>query len=207
MSPGERTMVLEHVRTWTLVFGVGVVVGIVAARFWPQTPAHAVATDRGQNFAICTGPVDAGVEAFFFLDFLTGQLKGAVLSNQTRNFQTVYEANVFADLTTVIQAKNAEIAQANAQLRRTGAPPRPEIQIPQSPNYLMVTGVADIRRGPSVGVRPGQTMLYVAETNTGIVLVYMVPWSPERHSANQPFATPLQLWAAEQFSSVVLRTE
>lgn len=189
------------------LFAVGLAGGIVLSQFWPQTPLHAVATDRGQNFAIATGPVDAGVEAFFFLDFLTGQLRGAVLSNQSKNFQTLYEANVFADLTAVIQLKNAEIMKANAQLQRSGAPPRPEIPIPQSPNYLMVTGLADLRRGPSVGVRPGQTMLYVTETNTGIVLVYMVPWSPERHSANQPFVTPLQLFAAEQFSSVVLRTD
>lgn len=198
---------LTRIHTWAAVFTVGVVCGVLLSTHWPQTPIKAVATDRGQNFAVATGPVDAGVEAFFFLDFLTGQLRGVVLSNQTRNFQTTYEANVFADLTAVIQLKNAEIQKLNAQAARSGGPTRPEIQIPQSPNYLLVTGLADIRRGPSVGVRPGQTMVYVTETNTGIVLAYMVPWSPERHSANQPFSTPLQLWAAEQFSTVVLRTE
>jgi hypothetical protein len=47
----------------------------------------------------------------------------------------------------------------------------------------------------------------VAEANTGIVLVYVVPWSSEMHSADQPLIDKLQLWAGEQFSSAVIRTQ
>ncbi|GAB4139514.1 hypothetical protein [Thermopirellula anaerolimosa] len=198
---------LRRVGPWLAVFVVGTVFGLSAAMLRPQTPVHTVATDRASNFAIATGSLDNGVEGFFFLDFLTGQLRGAVLSNQTRSFQALYEANVYGDLLSFIQMKNAEIQAANAQARRSGGTPRPEIQVPQTPNYLIVTGLADIRRGPSVGVRPGQSVIYVAETNTGVVLAYAIPWSPESHSANRPFSSPLQLWAADQFSTVVLRTE
>ncbi|RMG04227.1 MAG: hypothetical protein D6741_01295 [Planctomycetota bacterium] len=195
---------------WTgrgLLLVLGLMIGWAGGRFWPETPIHAVATDGGENFAIATGPVDENTEAFFFLDFLTGQLRGAVVSNQTRDFQTLYNANVLQDLTSVIQMKNTQIRAANAGRRNTAVQPTPEIQLPKTPHYVMVTGYADLRRGAAGSVRPGRSVVYVAETNTGIVLAYAVPWSPENHAANRPFAQPLTLWAADQFSSVVLRPE
>ena len=65
---------------------VGVVVGVAVASVWPRTMLQAVATDRAENFAIATGSADGEVEGVFTLDFLTGDLTGAVLSPNTMNF-------------------------------------------------------------------------------------------------------------------------
>ena len=70
----------------------------------------------------------------------------------------------------------------------------------------MVTGTADIRRMGGQE-RPSKSALYVAETNTGIVLAYIVPLSSEFHSANKPYIVQLQLRAGEQFSTAVMRAQ
>jgi len=97
-----------------LVTGVvlGAVLGLCSAGVWPQVPLHAVATHGQDSFAIATGPVDSDVEGVFFLDFLTGELRGAVLNNQLKKFNSFYQYNVSKDFPT---AKN--------------------------PHYLMVTGM------------------------------------------------------------------
>lgn len=190
---------------WSVWLAIGLLAGMMFSGLWPNTPLHAVSTDRMDTFAIATGFVDEGVEAVYFLDFLTGTLKAAVLSNQTREFQAIYGANITADLANVVQFKNANLQQANAQRRRNGGTPLPELQMPQSPSYMMVTGLADIRRGAMARMRPGSSIIYVAETNTGIVLAYVVPWSSEDHSANRPSGGPLTLWAGEQFTTALIR--
>ena len=154
---------------------------------WPNTPLHAVATDRADNFALATGFVDDGIEAVYYLDFLTGSLRAAVLSNQSRGFQAFYETNIHADMAAAMASSG--------------------IQAPQKPSYMMVTGLADIRRMGAQRVRPGSAVLYVAESNTGFVLVYVVPWSPEMHSANQIHTDKLQVWAGGQFSAAMIRTQ
>ncbi len=183
---------------WLAGLALGLVVGLMLGGFWPQTPLHATATDRVDNFALATGPVDETTEAVYYLDFLTGTLRGAVLSNTTANFQAVYETNIHADLANVIAAHNQKLGgRAGVQ----------ELQMPTNPSYLMTTGVVDIRRVAGQRRRPPRAALYVAETNTGIVLAYLIPWSLEAHSSNRPDAGKLILWAGEQFSSAVLRPE
>jgi len=193
-------------RAWPVWLGFGLLVGLALSGFWPHTPLHAVATDHVEKFAIATGPVDDGVEAVYFLDFLTGTLKCAVLSNQTRNFQAIYTANIYGDLAEVIKLKNLEIDTANKAMQRGGGGMRPRIEIPQNPSYMLVTGLIDIRRGAAVRLRPGLAAVYVAETNTGIVLAYVVPWSPDDHNTNRPVSAPMTLWAGEQFTTAVIRT-
>ncbi len=179
---------------WTVGVVIGLLAGLMIAGLWPDTPLHAVATDRSDSFALATGFVDQDVEAVYYLDSLTGTLRAAVLSNRTQRFQAMFETNIHADLAKVIQAKSARGGG-------TG------VQMPQNPNYIMVTGMADIRRSAGQRLRPGQSVLYVAETNTGIVLAYVVPWSAERHSADQPQIDKLQLWAGDQFSTAVIRAQ
>ena len=62
--------------------GMGLALGLVLSGLWPHTPLHAVSTDRGETYAIATGPVDNEVEAVYFLDFLTGDLGAIVLGRQ-----------------------------------------------------------------------------------------------------------------------------
>jgi hypothetical protein len=167
-----------------------------------------VATDRGENYAMCTGFVDDGLEAIYFLDFLTGTLRAAVLSNQSRGFRAHYQGNVNNDLAGVIQMRNSGLAQTNARRRREGLPPLPELQLPQSPDYLMVTGSIDMRRGAAARQQPPQAALYVAETNTGIVLTYLLPWDRNAHQADIPVPNgALTLWAGGQFTAALIQTE
>jgi lysophospholipase L1-like esterase len=168
---------------------------------------HATATDRVQNFAIATGPVDEDMEAVFFLDFLTGTLKAAVLSRDSRTpqFRARYEANINADLARTITFLNGGRG-AGGGGRKGHAAAAGQIQIPQSPNYLMVTGGVNLQANASAGrTPPGRCAVYVAETNTGIVMAYLVPWSTQDASANRTFAAPLVLWTADQFTSAVIR--
>ena len=81
---------------WAVWLAIGLVVGLMIGGIWPDTPLHAVATDGTENFALATGFVDDGAEAVYLLDFLTGTLRAAVLSNQSRGFQAYYGANVNA---------------------------------------------------------------------------------------------------------------
>lgn len=192
---------------WAAGMAVGLLLGLMIGGLWPDTPLHAVATDRGENYAMCTGFVDDGLEAIYFVDFLTGTLRAAVLSNQSRGFQALYEANVNADLASAIQLRNGSLAQTNLQRRRQGLPPLPELQMPQSPEYLMVTGAIDMRRGAAARQQPPQAALYVAETSTGIVLTYLLFWDRNAHMADMRAGGPLTLWTGEQFTTALIQTE
>lgn len=128
--------------------GLGVAIGLVVGGLWPQAPLHAVATDRQENFAICTGLIDEEVEALYFLDFLTGDLKGAVLNTNTGTFNAFFSHNVLNDL---------------------------QIDISKEPKYLIVTGMGRMRRTAG-RAQPGNGIVYVAELTSGNVAAYAVPW-------------------------------
>jgi hypothetical protein len=186
---------------------IGLVLGLAAVGFWPHTPLHAVSTDHAENVVLATGMVDDNVEAVYFLDSLTGVLQAAVPSIQTKGvFQSTWVANVYTDLQSAVGLLNANIQKDNKPLEKRGQPTRPVIQIPQKPTYTMVTGAIDIRRG-ATRLRPGRAMIYVAESNTGIVLAYAVPWSPELHTTGQVFHNSLTLWAFDQFSKAIVREQ
>ena len=73
---------------WGLV--IGLIVGISLSGVLPQTPVHAVATHGQDSFAIATGLVQDNTEAIYFLDYLTGDLRAAVLSSQTGKVHFVF---------------------------------------------------------------------------------------------------------------------
>jgi hypothetical protein len=139
--------------------GLGVLAGMALAGFWPQTPLHAVATDRVDTFAIATAYLDEVHEAICFLDFLTGDLKAAALSKQKGKFNAFFTYNVNVDL---------------------GVDPS------KSPRFLMVTGLADLVRQGGARVSPSRSVIYVAEITTGKLAAYSIPWSPAAHAAGQP---------------------
>jgi hypothetical protein len=192
-------------QAWLAWLAVGLIVGLVIGGLWLETPLHAVATDRYEGFIMATGWVDEGVEAVYFLDSLTGALRAKVVSNQTQNFQAHYEANVARDFAVAVESLNVRIRQANSAAR-AGAPPQPEIQIPETPNYMMVTGVTDLRRGGAARARPASAMVYVAETNSGIVLAYVIPWDQHKHNGNMMEAGTLVYWAGDLFTTPLVQT-
>lgn len=193
-------------RGWPVWLVLGLIAGVLIGQFWPNTPLHAVATDRLENYAIATGPVDEDMEAVFFLDFLTGTLRAAVLSRDSRTpkFRAFYEANINADLARTVTVLNA--GRTSGRKTRGAAAMAGMVQVPQSPNYLMVTGGANIQATAQHNrTPPGRSIVYVAETNTGIVMAYVIPWSTQDAAANRVSGGPLLLWAADQFSSAVVR--
>jgi hypothetical protein len=146
---------------WSFLAGglvLGLVIGLNAAGLWPQVPVHAVATQGNDNFVIATGPVDEDVEAVFMLDTLTGDLRAAVISLQTGKFNSAFTYKVDKDLLTP-GAKN--------------------------PRYLMVTGVANVRRNVQTPNR-GRSIVYVTETTSGKMAAYAIPWQAARASAGAP---------------------
>lgn len=159
---------------------IGGLAGLLLGILWPQNAALGVATDRYDNFAIATGPLDNEVEAVYFLDFLTGDLKAAVLNINTATFSAFYSYNILNDLG-VDPAKN--------------------------PRYLMVTGMAEIRRAGGSQIRPGASVVYIAELTTGKVAAFGVPWSPELHKRGAPFQGQLIPLDVTRFRSATVRDQ
>jgi hypothetical protein len=167
--------IIQNQFTW---LAVGLIVGMFLGSLCPHTPLHATATDRFENFAIATGSVDEGVEAIYFLDFLTGELKAAVLSKQLPpRFNAFYQRNISEDM---------------------GVNPG------SNPRYLMVTGLVDIRRG-AARMSPSNAVVYVAEITSGQVAAYAIPWNAERHASGQVFKGEVMLLDKTPFRTAMVR--
>ncbi|HEY1784130.1 MAG TPA: hypothetical protein VGG30_01230 [Pirellulales bacterium] len=137
---------------------IGAVVAANVAGLWPQVAVHATATHGQDNFAIATGPLAANIEAVYILDYLTGELKAAVLNVQTGKFMSFFEHNITKDFP-------------------AGAT--------KNPRYLMVTGLADMRSGGQGQF--GNSVVYVAEFTSGQIIAYGLPWTMARAQALEPF--------------------
>jgi len=138
---------------------LGVFVGAVVAAGWfgfgQAQVVHATATDGENNFAIATGPAANGIEAFYFLDFLTGDLRAAVVSRRTGEFSAFFEYNILDDFEST-----------------------------KNPKYLMVTGLADLPRGRG-NSQLGNSLIYIAEATTGQVNAYALPFSTSLNAAGK----------------------
>jgi hypothetical protein len=143
---------------WLVLVGMGVAGGMVLSGVLPHSPLYAVATDRMDTFGMATGPLEAEVEAVYFLDFLTGDLRAVVLGKQPGTWTGFFQANVAADL---------------------GVDPQ------KNPKYLMVTGMNNLRRSGGTRQMPSTAMCYVAEITSGQVVAYAVPWTPSLYAAGQ----------------------
>jgi hypothetical protein len=154
-----------------LAVAIGVMVGLMVGGVWPQTSLHAMATDRVDTYAIATGLVDEDVEAVYFLDFLTGDLTAFVMGKQAGGFCGYFSFNVANHL---------------------------GIDPVKNPRYMMVTGVASLRRGGS-RMQLSRAVVYVAEVTSGKVGAYAVPWNPSMAAAGQRMGGPLIPVAKEQF--------
>ena len=144
---------------WLAAAGIGLVIGLVMSGLWPHTPLYAVATDRIETYGMCTGPLDADVEAVYFLDFLTGQLTAVVIGKIPGSWSGFYQANVSAVL---------------------------QIDPQKNPKFLMVTGMVNLRRGGGSRVQPANAVCYVAEVTSGQVAAYTILWSPSTYASSQP---------------------
>jgi hypothetical protein len=161
-------------RLWWL--GGGVAVGLMLGGMWPDSPAHAVATSQIDSFSVCTAAIDDDGEAIFFLDYLTGDLKGAAINPQNGKFTAFFGVNVATSL---------------------------GVDITKNPRYLLVSGTANFRRAAG-GVQMGSSVLYVAELTSGKVAAFGVPWNRTgRNAPAQVTLTPLDVY---QFRNVQVRS-
>jgi hypothetical protein len=129
-----------------------------AALRFPEISISASATQGGETFAMCTGPIDENVEGVFVLDYLTGDLQCAVVSPRTGRFNGVFNTNVVNDL---------------------------GVEKSKKPKYLMVAGNYNGVKGTSPS-KPALCLVYVLDENTGHFCAYGLPWKPEVANAGQP---------------------
>jgi hypothetical protein len=121
-----------------------------------ETRLHASATHGGETMAIATGLIDEGVEGVFMLDFITGELTCQVLNPRTGVLAGLYKRTVAQDL---------------------GVEPG------KQPKYLMVTGTFRVRQNVS-NIKPAESIVYVADGNTGRYVAYLLPWNKAAFSQN-----------------------
>jgi len=160
-------------RASVVMLGVGLVlgailgVGLVATSHlasWTsgsETALQATATDSKDKLIVATGPITNGVEGFFALDCLTGDLQCFVMYNKgpaIKSFGAHFHTNVVKDL---------------------------GLNKAKRPNYLMVTGEMQFV-GRTVGIRPGQCLVYVVDVNTGAFAAYGIPWAVNGPSSGTP---------------------
>ena len=99
--------------------------------------------------AMATGGIDEGVEGVYTLDFVTGNLQCFVLPRGQQFAGGQFKTNILGDLP--------------AEKGKT-------------PNYVIVTGAYSV---PAVSgnVKPANSVVYVADANTGMVVAYGLPWN------------------------------
>lgn len=139
-----------------LVLSVGLLLGLAISSKHDRSPVqlpaaflNATATDGGNTMALATGPIDKGVEGLFILDFITGELTCRVVNPRSGKMAGAYIANVAADL---------------------------GVEQGKQPKYLMVTGAANFR-SQGATIAPAQSIVYVADANTGRYVAYWLPWN------------------------------
>jgi hypothetical protein len=160
---------------------VGVLIGFLVAAFMPARPLHAVATHGADGFALATGQIDNGIEGVYFLDYLTGDLKGAVLNLNNGQFTTFYQYNVLKDL---------------------------QVEGGKAPKFLMVTGIGQLRQRANQ-YQPGTAVIYVMEASSGTLAAYAVPWNVGRATLPSPApqANAFVLLNVTKFRDVAVRPQ
>lgn len=156
-----------------------------AVRAVPEQKIQAAATDRANRIILATGYVSGELEAIYSLDQSTGRLAAGILSRREGVFQGLYERNVNEDLAEVIQGKY------------------PNLSFPVAPQYTMVSGELNSENRGGSRWRVSKAVVYLGEVNTGIIMVYTIPWEPTLHSADTPITGQLEFWAAEQFQPAI----
>lgn len=135
-----------------LWFVCGVMGGLMVSYFWPHEVALAD-TDRDSEAKFAIATVDTGPttgDAVFVLDFLTGRLFGASLNPQLAKFNQFYMRNIIGDF---------------------------KLSPDTKPRFVMTSGKLNISLSGGARRQPATHGLYIAELNSGQMLVYAFPFS------------------------------
>lgn len=112
-------------------------------------PVHAIGSLAQDSFAVCTTPLEVGIEALFILDFETGDLSGGVINGTTQKFSpNGYRYNVLNDL----GFKKGKV---------------------KSPKFLLVAG--GVTMAGNAATQLAQSVLYVTDVATGVTAAYAIP--------------------------------
>lgn len=144
-----------------------------------EIPLHAAAAQGFENFAVATGPIDQGLEAFYFLDFLTGDLRAVVINTRQAEFGAFFEYNILNDF--------------NAGSLK-------------NPKYLMVTGEANVPRGRG-NTQIGQSIVYITEATSGQMVAYINPWNSSSQAAGRGQKGTFRKFASVQLRSQFVRDQ
>ena len=143
---------------WFVWLGFGLIGGLIVGGVWPDTPLHAVATDRsGDAYVMATALIDDEIEGVFILDCLTGEL-GMSMMGQMGKFQS---------------ARIGPFSMPMAVrpiLYDFGIDPS------KNPRFLMVSGLARSQRSAGAHQR-SRSLVYVMEITTGKVIAYAFHWT------------------------------
>jgi hypothetical protein len=173
---------LQRVCNHAALLALGIFVGGLLSVGWfglgQGVTVQATATHGESNFAIATGFVDLEIEAFYFLDFLTGDLRAAVVSRRTGEFVAFFEKNILGDFGGTTK----------------------------NPKYLMVTGMANIPRG-AAGFQPSSSLIYIAEATTGVVNAYVLPWNSTLNNKGEAQRGSFHRVAGGSFRTAFVRDE
>jgi len=150
-----RYALWRSLRVRTLVlFAAAVVLPVLVAQ-----PAAAQTTTREKNFSLISVPITGDLDAVFFYDDLTRDLKGLAL-NQVGNIAVTYQVN----LDTVF--KDA-----------TGAPIK-------TPQFLIVPGRVNLRT--SARTTYGSGAIYITELTTGKMASFALPFQVSWRTGKSP---------------------
>ena len=129
----------------------------IPAELLAQVGLRADSAASGRTMAMATGRIDADIEGLYVLDFTTGNLFCWVLNSRGGGFMAQYMTNVRNDFGALEQGRN--------------------------PDYLMVTGFVNVAGGAGADGRPADTVVYVADANSGAVVGYSLVWNKARAAA------------------------
>lgn len=173
----------SHLLIAALVAALGVSVGMnlrqPSSAFMPEISAYASTAQGHDNFAVATGPVDQDVEAFYFLDFLTGDLRATALNPRKAGFNSFYEYNIARDF---------------------------DVGAAKNPRYLMVTGTANIPRGRG-NTQIARSVVYITEVTTGRMAAYVMPFNSSAQAAGKPQKGTFLKIATVQLRSAFVRDQ
>lgn len=147
-----------------LWLAVGLAAGLCISYCWPHEPVAAAGNDRNSKFGILTTPMAPNVEGVFVLDYLTGELSGAVLNSATGQFNHTYRRSVAVDF---------------------------KVDPKSKPTYAFVAGQVALpkdRRAPF----PSASVIYVAELTSGQVFAYKMNYPRTRVPVKTQFLIPIQ---------------
>lgn len=137
---------------------------------WEELALKAAATHGSDGLVMASGPVADEADGVFFIDPLTGNLRGAVMNVRAKppKFTAYFHRNVLADL---------NIRQGEDKL----------------PRFLLVIGKATFPGNTS-----GGGIVYVANATTGRFAAYGIPFVRDAYVRGVKRADPLILLDAGQ---------